>query len=91
MELKDGAVALSWTPPEDDGAPIDSYVLEMRPEGQAEWINVSTDIISKPKSTAKGLKQDVPYEFRVAAFTKTTRGAFSDNSNPVVAKAPMGK
>ena len=92
VELKDGAVALSWTPPEDDGgAPIESYVLEMRPEGQAEWKPVSADVISQPKSTAKGLKQDVPYEFRVAAVNKAGRGPFSDNSKPVVAKAPVGK
>ena len=91
-EVKDGAISLTWTIPENDGgAPITNYVLEYRSEGSPTWKKVPDKAISDTKYTVKGLNDKDAYEFHVAAENKAGVGPCSANSSPVKAKEVISK
>lgn len=91
-DIKDGKIPLKWVKPEDDGgSPIFNYVLEYRIEGAFKWKRITEETISDLKYAAKGLNVDDLYEFRVAAENKAGVGPYSDPSEPVKAKEPIGE
>ena len=78
---KEGA-SLSWSPPsKDGGAPITNYILEMRRVGDVKW-QVANKNVPETKFTVPDLKEEVDYEFRVAAENKAGAGPPSDPSKP---------
>ena len=60
-------------------------------EGAFKWKRFTEETLSELTYTAKNLKQEEVYEFRVAAENKAGVGPFSDNSMAVKAKEPIGK
>ena len=82
---------LAWTAPADDGgAEITDYVIEYRVQGTPKWQQYKQDAPNPDtKATAKGLKEDTYYEFRVAAVNKAGQGPFSDPSEPI--KTQIGR
>ena len=76
---KEGA-SLSWSPPsKDGGAPITNYILEIRRVGDVKW-QVANKNVPETKFTVTDLKEEVDYEFRVAAENKAGAGPPSDPS-----------
>ena len=91
-DVKDGAITVTWTPPENDGgSPITNYILEYRSEGSAAWKKATEKTLTELKFTATGLNDKELYEFRVAAVNKAGTGPYSDNSAPTKAKEVLGK
>ena len=91
-DVKDGAIPVTWTPPDSDGgSPITNYILEYRSEGSVSWKKVTEKTLTELKFTATGLNDKELYEFRVAAVNKAGTGPYSDNSTPTKAKEVLGK
>ena len=59
-------------------------------EGAFKWLTATPEPVDSTSFTVKGLKEDMVYEFRVAAHNKAGVGAFSNNSSPVKAQEPIG-
>ena len=59
-------------------------------EGAFKWLTATPEPVPNTSFTVKGLKEDMVYEFRVAAHNKAGVGAFSNNSSPVKAQEPIG-
>jgi len=91
-DVKDGAITVTWTPPESDGgSPITNYILEYRSEGSVAWKRATEKTLTELKLTATGLNDTELYEFRVAAVNKAGTGPCSANSIPTKAKEVLGK
>ena len=81
---------LNWAPPPSDGgSQITRYVVQYTENGNNQWQAVPR----QPSSTLEPLtlpvsrlKEDVKYQFRVAAVNAIGQGPFSDPSRPVTAK-----
>jgi len=81
--LKTGA-SLKWQPPTSDGgAEITNYVLEHRVESGVKWVRATDDKVADTAYTVKALKEDLVYEFRVAAENRAGVGPASDPTAPV--------
>ena len=90
--IKDTALTLHWSAPESDGgAEIFNYIIEHRVEGGFKWIAATTDTVPTTQYNVTKLKEAATYEFRVAAENKAGVGPFSDPSQPVLCKEPVGK
>ena len=88
---KDSA-SLSWTPPKSDGgSEIFNYVIEYRAEGAFQWVRSNKDNVPDTSYTVKGLKEDVVYQFRIAAENKAGVGPYSDNTAPTKVQEPVSK
>ena len=80
-------VELKWEPPlRDNGAPITGYVLEMRPDGAAEF-QPAAEV--GPGNTGKihNLTPGKKYQFRVRAVNKAGPGEPSEPTQMHTAKA----
>ena len=66
-------------------------MLEYRLEGAFKWKRFTEENLSELTYTAKNLKKEEVYEFRVAAENKAGVGPYSDNSTAVKAKEPIGE
>ena len=79
---------LEWTPPKDDGgAPIQSYIVQMRDKAGRQWVDAMR--VSGDRTVAKvtdGIEPNHEYEFRIVAVNKAGPGEPSDTSKSVVAK-----
>ncbi|XP_067613922.1 twitchin isoform X10 [Eurosta solidaginis] len=84
-------VDLVWKPPiNDGGAPIKSYVIEKRENGNDRWIK-ATEIpigpgVDECKCTVANLNENFEYEFRVKAINLAGSGEPSDASTSVITK-----
>ena len=77
-------VALSWTPPHNDGGnPVTNYVIESKASSAVGWslCNIGQQV-SAPHFTAVGLVEGTTYQFRVFADNRVGR---SEASLPSVA------
>lgn len=80
LERLDQAVALTWSAPADNGAPITSYVIETS-DGRREQTTATSH-------TFRGLTNGQAYTFRIAAVNRAntetgTEGAFSVPSKSI--------
>lgn len=86
----DGAVKLTWTPPEDDGGePIFDYIVEYRESGGGDWAVYDDGVSTNNTASVSDLTDGTTYEFRVSAENADD---VSDPSNvvsatPVVSRA----
>ena len=64
--------------------------MEYRAEGAFKWKQATDDQIPETTYIVKSLKEDVVYEFRVAAQNKAGQGPFSENTMPVKAEEKIG-
>lgn len=89
-EVTSSSVHLEWKAPESDGgSEIFNYVIEYRIEGASKWDKYSVkEHITTTSHTVLKLKENLFYEFRVAAENKAGVGPFSDVSER--AKTPVG-
>jgi len=91
-DVLDTSVVLHWTAPEDTGgAEITNYVIQCRPETEADWRPATGDKVAKTDHALTKLKTNVVYQFRVAAVNKVGTGPFSDPSEPVRIKEVIGR
>ena len=66
------------------------FVSFHRVQGSPKWEDYNNkEKVPQLSHTAKGLKEDTYYEFRVAAENKAGMGPWSDPSEPK--KTPVGK
>lgn len=86
---KDSCV-VSWKPPASDGgAKITNYYLEKREKKQNKWISVTTEEIHETVYCAKGLIEDLEYEFRVKCANLGGESEWSETSDPMVPKSDV--
>ncbi|KAH9525303.1 hypothetical protein Btru_001020 [Bulinus truncatus] len=86
-QLKSGLYEVKWDRPDDNGAPITNYELEISSADQeiVNWHLVYNGSEERWLVENKELKQGKPYVFRVAAINSQGRGAFSPNSSTFIA------
>jgi hypothetical protein len=92
----DGPMAeLEFTPPmRDNGAPIQSYIIEKRAKGDTSWEKAGEAPHQgggKQKAKVKGLTEGVQYQFRVKAVNKGGVSDPSEESNWHLARKKNGK
>ena len=86
---RDGAVALTWTPPADGGSPINAYRVTPYVNGVAQTPRVTDYPVTS--YTVTGLTNNTAYTFRVAAINGAGTGpnsAASASVTPRVATVP---
>ncbi|KAL6756251.1 fibronectin type III [Haematococcus lacustris] len=72
-EVKDGAVRLSWSPP-DDGACVATYIVDVYDLGLRSSEPVQSASTDGQTLALDGLQNERPYQFRVQAFNAATGG-----------------
>ncbi|KJH43663.1 fibronectin type III domain protein [Dictyocaulus viviparus] len=78
---------LSWKPPMNDGgAPIESYVIEVKEKYSPVWTEALKVPADKTTATVGNLKEGNEYEFRIRAKNKAGTGDPSDPSERITAK-----
>ena len=88
----DSSITLAWQPPASDGgSEIFNYVIEYRAEGEFKWKQANHEHVAQTSYVIKRLKEGAMYEFRVAAENKAGVGPYSDPTQPMKCKAPVGK
>lgn len=87
--VKATSVDLSWKPPSDGGAPIQSYTVEYKALTQHRWIKAADDI-SDTHYRVTDIVEGYDYEFRVAATNRAGTGSFSEPSKSVLVKEKIG-
>lgn len=92
----DGPMAeLEFTPPmRDNGAPIQSYIIEKRAKGDTLWEKAGEAPHQgggKQKARVKGLTEGMQYQFRVKAVNKGGVSEPSEESNWHLARKKNGK
>ena len=86
---RDGAVALTWTPPADGGSPINAYRVTPYVNGVAQTPRVTDYPVTS--YTVTGLTNNTAYTFRVAAINGAGTGpnsAASASVTPRIATVP---
>ena len=86
-------MVVTWSPPESDGgAEITGYVVEMKELTSTRWSKATTTkTVTETELSVPHLVEGSKYHFRVAAVNKAGQGAFSEPSEPRMAKSPFGK
>lgn len=88
-------VELEFTPPmRDNGAPIQSYIIEKRAKGDDGWekaAEVPSQGMGPQKAKVKGLKEGAQYQFRVKAVNKGGVSDPSEESNFHLARKKNGE
>jgi hypothetical protein len=73
-----GRVALRWTAPTNNGgAAIIDYIVQFRWVGAPTWATAPDGRATATRATVRGLRNGVPYLFRVAAVNDAGWGDFS--------------
>lgn len=86
-------VALSWTPPHNDGgSPVTNYVIESKASTAVGWTvcNLGQQV-SAPHYTAVDLIEGTTYHFRVFAENRVGRSDASLPSDAVVVREPISE
>ena len=85
------SVSLKWTAPDNNGAPIFTYIVEYRLESSRSWVraNEKGDNVPETSYTVNGLKENKEYVFRVSAENIAGVGEPSNPTQPVKIK-PLG-
>lgn len=92
VETTTDSITLSWTKPRSDGgSPVTGYVLEKRKIGDNKWTRATNVTIPDLTFRVPGLQENNEYEFRVAACNAAGQGAWSSNSDAIVARMPPCK
>jgi hypothetical protein len=85
-------VVLSWTAPADTGGtPITDYIVQYRSATDPTWITFDDGVSTATTATVTGLRNGVPYRFRVAAANIVERSPFSAQSAAVTPRTTPGK
>lgn len=88
-------VELEFTPPmRDNGAPIQSYIIEKRVKGDTRWEKAGEAPslgFGPQKAKVKGLTEGAQYQFRVKAVNKGGISEPSEESNWHLARKKNGK
>lgn len=80
-------VELEWQKPENDnGAPIDKYILQMRDKSGRNWVDAGTVPGDRTKGRIEPLVAGHEYEFRVKAVNRAGPSDPSDPSRTIIAK-----
>ena len=79
-------VELEWKRPEDNGAPIEKYILQMRDKSGRNWVDAGTVPGERTKGRIEPLEPGHEYEFRVKAVNKAGPSEPSDSSRAIIAK-----
>ena len=87
----DAAVALSWTPPLDNGgAPITGHMIEYSVNADFSSSTTATTMAAATSYTVMGLTNATLYYFRVAAVNSAGTGAYHPGaSDPAVSATPV--
>ena len=92
-EVHRRTMALKWTPPHNDGGnAVFNYVIEYKMEGGFKWTRANDhETVDQLRYTVRNLKEDLVYEFRVAAENKAGVGEFSQATGPTRAEERVGE
>ncbi|XP_013070385.2 proto-oncogene tyrosine-protein kinase ROS-like isoform X4 [Biomphalaria glabrata] len=92
-KLKSGLFEVKWEKPNDNGAPITNYELELSSADpdHFNWHLVYNGSDTRWLIETKELKPGKHYVFRVAAVNSQGRGAFSQNSSTFIAPHPIAE
>jgi titin len=83
---------VSWKPPASDGgSPVTGYRLEQKLITEARWTPVTPEQVTDTEYKVDKLKTGNEYQFRVAAVNLAGAGKWSQPSDEVLCKAPVGK
>ena len=86
------SVDLTWQPPKfDGGAPITSYVIEARKEGQTMWQPIGKTKGNILTYKAEELREGQEYYFRVAAVNEEGQGPALEGKDTVKPIKKIGK
>jgi serine protease len=86
-----GAAALSWTAPADNGgSAITDYLVQFSSTNGVTWITFAHAVSSAPQVVVTGLTNGVSYEFRVAAVNDAGTGGFTVTSANVTPRTVPG-
>jgi len=83
----DRQLTLTWSAPDDGGAPITDYVIDMSIDAGA-WQQLDDGVATMTSYTVTDLDNDVPHEFRVRARSSRGDGAPSLVSLALTPTAP---
>nr|XP_006823012.1 PREDICTED: titin-like [Saccoglossus kowalevskii] len=89
--MTNSTMTLTWLPPlNDGGAPITGYIVEKSERYSTHWVRMNTDVVKTTTYTATSLRENIDYQFRVAAENKAGIGKSSRPTEPrAVAVAPQ--
>ncbi len=83
-------IDLKWVPPmKDGGAPIESYIVELKDPISREWTKCAD--VPGTSASVKHLKEGQEYQFRVKAVNKAGPGVPSEPSDKQIAKPRWGE
>ena len=83
---------MKWDPPvRDGGAPIEGYIIEMKPEDGDNFVECGKTKGNTCKGPVRGLQEGKKYEFRVKAINKAGPGEPSDSTLPHLARPKFRK
>ena len=70
-DLTDETCRLDWTPCQaDGGAPVLGYIVERKKSGNASWVRINNDLITKHNYLVRRLVDGATYQLRVCAVNK---------------------
>ena len=74
--IDEKSVTLAWNPPTKDGGDkISAYVIEKKPEGSDDWLEVMTSPASREtQATVTQVRKDERCQFRVRAVNNAGSG-----------------
>ncbi|KAK2158172.1 hypothetical protein LSH36_175g03003 [Paralvinella palmiformis] len=83
------SITLKWDRPlKDGGKPIKGYLVEKREKGAKRWTKVTPVEIPDEDITIRGLVEDKPYEFRVAAVNEAGPGEWVETDEAIKPQPP---
>ncbi|XP_035828604.1 proto-oncogene tyrosine-protein kinase ROS [Aplysia californica] len=84
-QLKNGAYEVRWEEPEDNGAPINYYILEYKNIEIGKWLTAYNGSVERWLVETSRLERGKSYVFRVSAANSQGMGSFSVNSSVFLA------
>ena len=78
-QITDGAIALTWTAPVNDGgSPITDYTIEYKASASNDWIATAEGVSLLTAMLISQLVNETNYDFRVAAVNANGQGPFTE-------------
>jgi hypothetical protein len=85
-------IRLKWNPPTNDGGnPVNGYIIEMKKNENADWVQANNYPCKLPEFTATNVVEGQSYQFRVCAINDAGVGEASKPSKPQKAEPPISK